>query len=117
ERGNERRGAWESGVTAFADARAAVTQAHEAFLRFSAGTSRAVADVLTFQNALLEQWVTEPAGLDRSPRRLGSRRNDVFLDREQCLAFAVGQVAPVLGPEFAAVDEFPTRVRLPDEPL
>src|SRR5205085_7458315 len=48
----------------------------------------------------------------------GSRRNtEVLLNREQCLAFAVGKIAPVLGPEFAPVDEFPTRVRLPDEPL
>ena len=37
--------------------------------------------------------------------------------REQCLAFATGRVVDVLGPTFAAVDDFPTRVRLPDEPL
>jgi 3-hydroxymyristoyl/3-hydroxydecanoyl-(acyl carrier protein) dehydratase len=29
----------------------------------------------------------------------------------------VGSIAAVLGPEYAAVDRFPTRVRLPDEPL
>jgi PfaB family protein len=40
-----------------------------------------------------------------------------ILDREQCMEFAVGQIANVLGPMFAEADTFPTRVRLPDEPL
>ncbi|WP_169728961.1 beta-ketoacyl synthase N-terminal-like domain-containing protein [Desulfatirhabdium butyrativorans] len=38
-------------------------------------------------------------------------------DRSQCMAFAVGSVADVLGPEFAVIDTYPVRVRLPDEPL
>jgi 3-hydroxymyristoyl/3-hydroxydecanoyl-(acyl carrier protein) dehydratase/malonyl CoA-acyl carrier protein transacylase len=41
----------------------------------------------------------------------------VALDRAACLEFARGSVAQVLGPEFRRVDSFPTRVRLPDEPL
>jgi 3-hydroxymyristoyl/3-hydroxydecanoyl-(acyl carrier protein) dehydratase len=41
----------------------------------------------------------------------------VALDRGQCLEFAVGSIARVLGPAFADVDSHPTRVRLPDEPL
>lgn len=41
----------------------------------------------------------------------------VVLDRDQCLTFAVGRVGDVLGPFFAPADDFPTRVRLPDEPL
>src|SRR5207244_12192876 len=48
---------------------------------------------------------------------LGRRRKDVFLDRARCLEFATGKIANVLGPEFAAIDAYPTRVRLPDEPL
>ncbi len=40
-----------------------------------------------------------------------------LLDRSKCLEFAVGRVANVLGPEFAIVDTYPVRVRLPDEPL
>jgi 3-hydroxymyristoyl/3-hydroxydecanoyl-(acyl carrier protein) dehydratase len=39
------------------------------------------------------------------------------MDRRQCLEFAVGSIAAVLGPAFTEVDTFPTRVRLPDEPL
>jgi 3-hydroxymyristoyl/3-hydroxydecanoyl-(acyl carrier protein) dehydratase len=38
-------------------------------------------------------------------------------DRQACLEFAVGSLARVLGPAFAEVDTFPTRVRLPAEPL
>jgi len=34
-----------------------------------------------------------------------------------CLEFAHGSVGHMLGPDFAEVDRFPTRVRLPDEPL
>ncbi len=38
-------------------------------------------------------------------------------DRDLCLEFARGSVAAMLGPQFREVDSFPTRVRLPDEPL
>ena len=38
-------------------------------------------------------------------------------DRDLCLEFATGSVARMLGTAFAEVDSFPTRVRLPDEPL
>jgi PfaB family protein len=38
-------------------------------------------------------------------------------DRNMCLEFARGSVSRMLGPDFAEVDSFPTRVRLPDEPL
>jgi len=34
-----------------------------------------------------------------------------------CIEFATGSVAKVLGPEFAAVDNYKVRVRLPDDPL
>ncbi|MBX3452550.1 MAG: acyltransferase domain-containing protein [Planctomycetaceae bacterium] len=40
-----------------------------------------------------------------------------FMNREQCLQFAIGRIGDVLGERFAAIDGFPTRVRLPDEPL
>ncbi len=38
-------------------------------------------------------------------------------DRDMCLEFAIGSVGKMLGPDFAEVDSYPTRVRLPDEPL
>lgn len=39
------------------------------------------------------------------------------LNREQCMEFAIGKLGAVLGATFAEADGFPTRVRLPDEPL
>jgi PfaB family protein len=39
------------------------------------------------------------------------------LDYDQCMEFAVGSIAKVLGPQFADADTYPTRVRLPDDPL
>ncbi len=38
-------------------------------------------------------------------------------NRDMCMEFAVGSVAKVLGPEFAVVDTYNVRVRLPDDPL
>ena len=43
--------------------------------------------------------------------------NPVPLNRAQCLEFAVGSIAKVLGQRFAEVDTFTSRVRLPNEPL
>lgn len=49
--------------------------------------------------------------------RPAPREEKVAFTREQCMEFAVGSIAKVLGPAFAKVDSHPTRVRLPDEPL
>jgi 3-hydroxymyristoyl/3-hydroxydecanoyl-(acyl carrier protein) dehydratase len=38
-------------------------------------------------------------------------------DRTACLEFAIGSAGKVLGPEFAVVDTYAARVRLPNEPL
>ena len=44
-------------------------------------------------------------------------RQSPLLNREMCMEFATGSIAKVLGPEFEEIDSYPTRVRLPDEPL
>ncbi|MBQ7567233.1 type I polyketide synthase, partial [bacterium] len=56
-------------------------------------------------------------GFVRGPKPNLHPETPVFLNREQCLQFAVGKIADVLGPRFAEIDTYPTRVRLPDEPL
>ncbi len=84
--------------------------AHAAFLRYTESVRRTVTDGLAFQTSLLESLLDAPA--TEAPA-LPPRS----LDRGQCLEFAVGSVGRVLGPDFAAIDAFPTRVRLPDEPL
>ena len=39
------------------------------------------------------------------------------LTRDECMTFAIGKIGDILGQMFAEVDDHPTRVRLPDEPL
>jgi 3-hydroxymyristoyl/3-hydroxydecanoyl-(acyl carrier protein) dehydratase len=105
-----------SSVAAASEARAL---AHEAFLRASAGLEGAIAEQIAFQMRLVEVLVAGPelpAATDERPSPPEARERP-FLDREQCLEFAVGSIARVLGPEFAAVDAHLTRVRLPAEPL
>ncbi|MBQ7503322.1 hypothetical protein IJT93_11570 [bacterium] len=41
----------------------------------------------------------------------------VFLNRRQCLEFATGKIGDVLGEQFAPIDSYAARVRLPAEPL
>ncbi|MGE4619244.1 MAG: beta-ketoacyl synthase N-terminal-like domain-containing protein [Planctomycetota bacterium] len=48
---------------------------------------------------------------------IGSTSPPILFSREACLEFARGKVGPVLGDLHAPADEYPTRVRLPDEPL
>jgi acyl transferase domain-containing protein/3-hydroxymyristoyl/3-hydroxydecanoyl-(acyl carrier protein) dehydratase len=83
--------------------------AHGAYLRVSDALRHTFAETLAFQGQLFESLLRTPHAPPARPR--------VALDRAQCLEFAVGSVARVLGERFAEVDRFPTRVRLPDEPL
>jgi 3-hydroxymyristoyl/3-hydroxydecanoyl-(acyl carrier protein) dehydratase/malonyl CoA-acyl carrier protein transacylase len=54
---------------------------------------------------------------DASACGSAAAEGDIAFNKATCLEFARGQVAKVLGPRFAVVDTYPTRVRLPDEPL
>jgi 3-hydroxymyristoyl/3-hydroxydecanoyl-(acyl carrier protein) dehydratase len=61
------------------------------------------------------QLVHEDSSTELTQR---SRENTACLfDREQCMEIAIGSIGKVLGPKFAEIDQHPTRVRLPDEPL
>ena len=82
-------------------------ETHQAFLAFSDDLTRAYGRTFAFQNRLLQEVTAQ--GIVAS--------ETAAFTREQCLEFAVGSVARVLGPEFAIVDTYPVRVRLPDEPL
>ena len=48
---------------------------------------------------------------------LAPKNQKVFLDRDECLEFAIGKIGKVLGDKFAPIDNYSTRVRLPAEPL
>ena len=105
--------------------------AHSAFLHASGGIGAAMARQIAFQMELIGRlgaggWggetglpptelvelgladADEPAPAELPPRSL---------DRDACLRFAVGGIGEVFGPDYAAIDAHPTRVRLPDEPL
>ena len=105
--------------------------AHEAFLRVARGFEELIGRNLEYQLGLIESCsgdmqMTEaspprpeprPPDSPGPPRPPSSADREVALDRGQCLEFAIGSIAAVLGPEYTAIDGHPTRVRLPDEPL
>lgn len=126
-------------IEATCDVQVATMQAQEAFLRLNQRLMESAAGVLRFQTELLQRWMQggswlpggtvttagEPAPApDPAPtpqgREPAAHPKDLVprsLTYEQCCTFAVGKIADALGPLFAEVDTFPTRVRLPDGPL
>ena len=127
-----------------AGAEHATLEAHEAYLRFSQNVADTLAQAVATQVGLLNAAAragvavaeSKPAEI-RTPGPASSVRmvsaavplapvstqvlsHDGIprsLDRAACLEFGRGLVGRVLGPKFAAADAYPTRVRLPDEPL
>ncbi len=89
----------------------ATVEAHEAYLRFSQNLSQTLAEAIAAQATSPGVAVAEISAPESGAFPVRS------LDRAACLEFARGSVGRVLGPEFAEADRFPTRVRLPDEPL
>ncbi|MBI5202959.1 MAG: type I polyketide synthase, partial [Elusimicrobia bacterium] len=88
-------------------AQEATAAAHAQFLKLSQVSAQAQLRALSLQTQLTGS----------APLPAAAPKQDVFMTREQCLEFAVGQIGKVLGEAFAHVDAHPTRVRLPDEPL
>ena len=107
---------------------AATSKAHQTFLQFSDDLAKGFAKTFDFQTQLLRTMASKenavlsseltPKAPQTTPRPPSgvSDRNVVF-NREMCLEFAVGSAGKVLGPEFAVIDTYDVRVRLPDEPL
>ena len=110
---------------------AATDAAHRKFLDFSEELTRSYGEMFALQERLYSHLIGQKDQLD-GPINLDGNRNQDQSDqsasslqapvnpaftREQCLEFATGSVAAVLGPDFAPVDTYRTRVRLPDEPL
>jgi acyl transferase domain-containing protein/3-hydroxymyristoyl/3-hydroxydecanoyl-(acyl carrier protein) dehydratase len=97
----------------------ATAAAHARFLELSAKN-------FALQAALLGGEPLAPAPFTVAPVAPVARVAPVDLvapmrpprfNRTACLEFAVGSLSKLLGPTFAQVDQFPTRVRLPAEPL
>ena len=109
-------------------AEVATASAHEAFLSVSHRYGALIGRNLEYQLGLIEAlssgvpWEGEaPAEhhFDQARQEPRPPENEIpcVLDRAQCLEFAIGSIAAVLGNEYATIDGHPTRVRLPDEPL
>jgi len=107
----------------FAAAQEARLQAHDAYLRAADSISRSMADAVAFQLSLQEQLAAAGIIVEDGetavplPITPPPTQPKAVFDREMCLEFARGRVARMLGPAFSEADSFPTRVRLPDEPL
>ncbi len=94
-------------------AESAAASAHAQYLRFADTMQQVMAGGIAWQMQLL----TQP-GATLAPLVMEAPvRTDVVFDRDQCMEFAIGSIAKMLGPRFAEIDSHPTRVRLPDEPL
>jgi 3-hydroxymyristoyl/3-hydroxydecanoyl-(acyl carrier protein) dehydratase len=106
---------------------AASAEAHASFLQLSARMQQLAARQAAFQVEVARRVPIsaivspQPPGEDvfETTRTASSTTggSTALLNREACLEFARGSIARSLGPDFAAVDQHPTRVRLPDEPL
>ncbi|GJQ27960.1 MAG: type I polyketide synthase [Phycisphaerae bacterium] len=107
-------------IASHRDVTHAASQAHETFLRFSRTAMDDYARLLAGSSQLRDEQGPSSVSTAawRSPTDAAATSTPPpLLDRAKCLEFAVGRAANVLGPEFAVVDTYPVRVRLPDEPL
>ena len=113
----------DSVIRGFAAAQEAHLKAHEAYLRTANRFTHAMADTLALQASLVaalggeHRDIVSPHPAFGHPLPQGEGKSSVAFDRTMCLEFARGSVARMLGPDFNEADTFPTRVRLPDEPL
>jgi acyl transferase domain-containing protein/3-hydroxymyristoyl/3-hydroxydecanoyl-(acyl carrier protein) dehydratase len=118
-------------IQPFADAMEATSRTHQHFLEFSDRLSTFFAEAFTLQNELYQtlsecqsndyRFLASPLSkVQKEETSEGSRNrpgNPPAFSKTMCREFAVGSVERVLGPEFAVVDTYPVRVRLPDDPL
>ena len=103
-------------LDAVAQAEAATAAAHAQYLHFANALHETMAAGIQHQMVALAQPGATYDALAAVPSPAPGR-SDIVFDRAQCMEFAIGSIAKMLGPQFTAVDQHPTRVRLPDEPL
>jgi PfaB family protein len=96
-------------------------QAHQKFLALSEEAARSYTEAFDLHTRLLERAMAESVDASAEDSSDTERSelppSQPAYSRDQCLEFAIGSAGRVLGPEFAIVDKYPARVRLPDEPL
>lgn len=105
----------------------AKVDAHESFLALSNNMTQAMSKNIEFQLSLIDAYAgSEENGDGRgfvSVHDVDGDNEDamdtksVAFDRDMCMEFAIGKIGNVLGPDYSEIDTYPTRVRLPDEPM
>lgn len=105
----------------------ATAKAHQKFLDFTQGNMKTIEQQFSTLTQLTSQIISgrqdpisadNPDIQDSQPQvNKNIEPENVFLNREQCLEFAVGKAGNALGSDFDIIDTYPVRVRLPDEPL
>jgi len=93
----------------------AKAEAQETFLRVSNGLTETLGQALSMQMSLMQSGTVNTM-LFEAPITPAAEKQCLF-DRDQCMEIAIGSISKVLGSKFAEIDQHPTRVRLPDEPL
>ncbi|MCP4368507.1 MAG: type I polyketide synthase, partial [Deltaproteobacteria bacterium] len=97
-------------MTSLAENIDTTSKAHQKFLDFSSSLTKNFAKTFSIQSRLLETVIKDKT-------QIPERDIEIAFSRDMCMEFATGSVEKVLGPEFAVVDTYMARVRLPDEPL
>jgi len=94
-------------------------QAQEAFVRASRTAMQGLGRLMAMQAGLTSSAIETPSKTEQTEcmPAAGGTSTVALFDRDMCFEFAVGSIARMLGPQFAEVDTYPTRVRLPDAPL
>jgi len=95
-------------------------EAQEVFLRVANGISQSLAQAWSATTLLQSSQGAIPLPavfIDNNQSGPVQDHQVPVFDRDMCMEFAKGSIAAVLGERFLTVDSFPTRVRLPDEPL
>ena len=105
----------QSAAVSLSNAAALTAQAHQMYLQLAENFAKLQSHNLAQQIRISSGQAVVPAPVS-SPAPL-PLKTPVFMDRKACLEFASGKIAAVLGSAFAHVDAYPTRVRLPEEPL
>ncbi len=90
----------------------------ETFLRVSQGMTKTLEQALYMQLQLIAGGNIEmPIALTIQEQCQINKATDCQFNRAACLEFATGSIGKLLGERFADIDQYPSRVRLPDEPL
>ena len=123
-------------IHAVTEANKNTVRAHNQFLAFASNLHDNYAKTLELQTQLVMAIANDPEQqgitaevLAEMPAHKGpvspvenattsaDHPKTIAFSKEDCMEFAIGAVGNVLGPDFAVVDTYEKRVRLPDEPL